>query len=84
MNLRVLDIESLVAMQQFKCVKCCRLQGRPGEQKMEDLPVHSLADTPPFTYCRINMFGQFVIKQQFRTMQSRNEIKHQAMSSCAH
>ena len=52
-----------------KCVKCRRLRGRPGEQKMADFPVHRLAEAPPFTYCGVDMFGPFVIKQR------RNEIK---------
>ena len=51
----------------FKCVKCWRLRDRLGEQKMADL--HRLAEAPPFTYCGVDMFGPFVIKQR------RNEIK---------
>ena len=51
------------------CVKCCRLRDRPGEQKMADLPMHRPAEAPPFTYCGVDMFGPFVIKQW------RNEIK---------
>ena len=44
---------------------------------MADLPVHRLADAPPFTYCWMNMFGPFVIKQR------RNEIKrYRAMIIC--
>ena len=46
----------------FKCVKCHRLRGTPGEQKMADL-MHRLAEAPPFTYCGGDMFGPFVIKQ---------------------
>ena len=59
----------------FKCVKCWRLRDRLGEQKMADL--HRLAEAPPFTYCGVDMFGPFVIKQQ------RNEIKcYGAMFTC--
>ena len=47
----------------FKCVKCRRPRGRPGEQKMADLPVHRLAEAPPFTCCGVNMFGPFVTNQ---------------------
>ena len=61
----------------FKCVKCCRLGGRLGEQKMADISVHRPAEAPPFTYCEVDMFGPFVIKQQ------RNEIHHYgAMFTC--
>ena len=61
----------------FKWVKCHRLRGRPGEQKMADCPVHRLAEAPPFTDCGVDMFGSFLIKQQ------RNEIQHYgAMFTC--
>ena len=44
---------------------------------MVDLPVHRLAEAPPFTYCGVDMFGPFVIKQQ------RNEIqRYGAMFTC--
>ena len=61
----------------FKCVKGRRLRARSGEQKMADLPMHRLAEAPPFTYYGVDMFGPFVIKQQ------RNEIKrYGAMFMC--
>ena len=44
---------------------------------MTNLPMHPLAEAPPFTFCAFNMFGPFMIKQQ------RNEIKHYgAMFTC--
>ena len=44
---------------------------------MSDLPVHRLAEVPPFTYGGVNMFGPFVIKQR------RNKIKrYGAMFTC--
>ena len=46
----------------FKYVRCHRLRGRPREQGMADLPMHRLAEAPPFTYYGVNMFGLFVIK----------------------
>ena len=61
----------------FKRVKCCRLRGRLGEQKMADLSMHRLAEARPFTYSEVDMFGPFVIKQR------RNEIKcYGAMFTC--
>ena len=39
--------------------------------------MHRLAEAPPFTYCWMDIFGLFVIKQQ------RNEIKrYGAMFTC--
>ena len=44
---------------------------------MADLPVHRLAEAPPFTYCEVDIFGPFLIKQR------RNEIKrYAAMFTC--
>ena len=44
---------------------------------MIDILVHRLAEAPPFTYCGVNMFDPFVIKQRM------NEIKsYGAMFSC--
>ena len=61
----------------LKCVRCCRLWSRPGEQKLADLPMHRLPEAPPFRYCGFDMFGPFVIKQQ------RNGIKHyEVMFTC--
>ena len=37
---------------------------------MINFPKHTLAEAPPFTYCAVNMFGPFMIKQH------RNEINH--------
>ena len=61
----------------FKCVLCHRIRGRVGVQKMTKLPVHSLSDSPPLIYCRVSMFGPFLIKQR------RNEVKrYGAMFTC--
>ena len=54
----------------FKCVKCRRLQGRRGKQKMADVLMHRPAAAPPFTYFGVDMFDPFVVKQ------CRKEIKH--------
>lgn len=39
----------------LKCVKCCRLQSRPGKQRMADILVHRLPEVPHFTYGRVDM-----------------------------
>ena len=43
-----------------RCVTCRRLTGKVGEQIMEDLP----QNLPPFTYCGVDMFGPFEIKER--------------------
>ena len=45
-------------------------------QKIAELPLHRLSDSPPLTYCEVDMFGPFLIKQ------CRNEVKHGAMFTC--
>ena len=61
----------------FKYILCHRLRGRVGVQKMAELPMHRLSDSPPFTYCGVNMFVPFSAKQ------CRNEVKcYSAMFTC--
>ena len=52
-----------------KCVVCRRLRGTTGEQKMADLPEERITAAPPFTYCGVDLFGPFQIKQ------GRKEVK---------
>ena len=58
-------IRSLIS----KCVRCRFLRGKTGEQKMADLPQERTIDSPPFTYCGVDMFGPFTIKER------RSELK---------
>ena len=34
------------------------------EQKIADLPYCRVAEAPPFTFCGVDMFGPFIIKQE--------------------
>ena len=52
-----------------KCVVCCRFRSPVGEQKMDDLPKERLTPAPPFTYCGVDYFGPFCIKE------GRKELK---------
>ena len=47
-----------------KCVTCRRLRGKVGEQFMADLPSNILQEEPPFSYCGVDMFGPFHIKDR--------------------
>ena len=51
------------------CVTCKRLRGTVGEQKLSDLPQDRLTPAPPFTYCAVDFFGPFSIKDK------RKELK---------
>ena len=52
-----------------ECVVCRRLRGMSVDQKMADLPADRLNEVPPFTFCAVDMFGPFVIKE------GRKELK---------
>lgn len=65
----VLSGSSAVANMMSSCVTCQKLRGTVQEQKMSDLPEDRLESTPPFTYCAVNYFGPFVIKE------ARKELK---------
>ena len=51
------------------CVKCRRLRGNVGEQKMADLPSDSITpDLPPFTNVGVDYFGPIEVKRGRGTM----------------
>ena len=61
----------------FKFVTCRSLQGRLGEKKMANLPHERTTEGTPFTYCGVDMFGPFYIKEK------RSELKrYGAMFVC--
>ncbi|XP_063959911.1 uncharacterized protein LOC135155123 [Lytechinus pictus] len=51
------------------CVTCRRLRGQPLQQKMADLPEERVEPSPPFSYCAVDYFGPFLIKER------RSEVK---------
>ena len=64
---------SVVASIISSCVKCKKLCGAVQEQRMLDLPEDHLEPTPPFTYCAVDYFGPFIIKD------GRKELKRYGM-----
>ena len=68
---------SVVKSAIFKCVTCCKLRGRIGEQMMADLPKGRFEEAPPFTYCAVDMFGPFTLRVK------RSDMKrYGAMFTC--
>ena len=65
----IINANSVVRHFISKCVECRRLRGTTGEQKMADLPEERITSAPPFTYCGVDLFGPFQIKQ------GRKEVK---------
>ena len=64
------------------CVTCRKLRGAVLEQKMSDLPEDRLDCHPPFTYCGVDYFGPFTIKEG-RKVLKRYGILFTCMSSRA-
>lgn len=59
----VINGNSMVRLFISKCVKCRYLRGTNGEQNMADLPKSRLEPAPPFTYCAVDYFGPWHVKQ---------------------
>ena len=57
-------VSSIIA----SCVTCRKLQDAVLEQKMSDLPEDRLDYHPPFTYCRVDYFGTFTIKEGLKVL----------------
>ena len=47
-----------------RCVTCCKLRGKTSFQKMADLPVERCTEVAPFTYCGVDIFGPYLIKEK--------------------
>lgn len=56
-------ISRAVASHVHHCVICRKLRRPTEEQRMADLPSERSSPSPPFTYCGMDCFGPFIIKQ---------------------
>lgn len=65
----ILGCNQAVSSYIYKCVKCRKLRRCTEEQRMADLPRERMEATPPFTYCGMDCFGPFYIKE------GRKELK---------
>jgi len=78
----ILGCRSLVSSIINKCVTCKRLRGTVLDQKMSDLPKDRLEPSPPFTYCAVDYFGPFYIKER-RSVLKRYGVVFTCMASRA-
>lgn len=60
---------STVGQYLSKCTVCKRLRGSLQVQKMSDLPADRIEPSPPFSYCGVDYFGPFLVKER------RSEVK---------
>ncbi|XP_028404047.1 uncharacterized protein LOC114526670, partial [Dendronephthya gigantea] len=59
----VINANSRVRHYISKCVGCRRLRAAVSQQKMADLPADRVTQAPPFTYCAVDYFGPYYIKE---------------------
>lgn len=60
---------SVVSNHISRCVSCRKLRGSPQEQKMANLPDDCLEPASPFTFCAVDYFGPWYVKE------GRREVK---------
>ncbi|XP_040928808.1 uncharacterized protein LOC114866078 isoform X1 [Betta splendens] len=65
----ILGCSSAVASHIYKCTRCRKYRRTAQEPKMADLPEERVEMTPPFTYCGMDCFGPFYVKE------GRKELK---------
>ncbi len=65
----ILGCNKAVSSHIYKCTKCRKFRRPTEEQRMADLPQERMETTPPFTYCGMDCFGPFYIKE------GRKELK---------
>lgn len=58
----ILSLQKIVKKLIRTCVTCCRLRGKPIEQKMADLPEDRLSPCCPFWFSGCDLFGPFIVK----------------------
>ena len=68
-NYWIINANSAVRGYITNCVNCRKYRGIGGQQKMADLPKCRITPEAPFTYCAVDFFGPFLIKE------GRKELK---------
>ena len=64
----IVGCRRLVVSHIRKCVTCAKHRGKCMGQKMADLPVDRTTPSPPFTYCGLDCFGPFTVKEGRREL----------------
>lgn len=65
----ILGCSNLVSSHIYKCTRCRKYRRGLEHQRMSDLPLDQMEATPPFTFCGMDCFGPFYIKE------GRKELK---------
>ncbi len=64
----IIGCSSAVSYAISTCVVCKRLRSSALVQKMADLPTDRVEPSPPFSYCAVDYFGPFLIKEGRREL----------------
>ena len=64
----ILGCSTLVKAVIQSCVKCKKCRGAFNQQKMSDLPNDRTEPTAPFTYCGLDCFGPWYVKEGRKTL----------------
>ena len=64
----IINYNALVRHVIYNCVVCRSMRGKFGEQVMGNLPKDRVSQAPPFTYCGIDLFGPFMVKERISVM----------------
>ena len=64
----IIGMRGVVASLIRRCTTCIRYRGNPQEQMMADLPEERVQPSPPFSYCGVDCFGPFLVKDGRREM----------------
>ena len=65
----------------YHYVTCKSLRGKLGEQLMPELPSDRLQESCPFTYCGVDLFGLFTIKNYSKELK-RDGVMFNCLCSC--
>lgn len=65
----ILGCSKAVSSHIYKCTMCRKFRRSPQQQRMADRPEDQMETIPPFTYCGMDCFGPFYIKE------GRKELK---------
>ena len=73
----IINCNALVRRVIFNCIRCRSIRGKFSGQIMADLPKDRVNEAPSFTYCGVDLFGPFLVKER------RSELKrYGALFTC--
>ena len=78
----IVNANSVARSLSYHYVTCRSLRGKLGEQLMSELPSDRFQESPPLTYCGVDLFGPFTIKS-YRNESKSYAVMFACLCSCA-